>query len=322
MTIRTSTMMTLRSAYPRLPMNQFLQRQVSVVSGSAFGSGRPTSGVSRETIGSKRILSRGCISRDDATTLLSRSLVTQHNFALSSSFRCFSSSSSDDDKNKNNNLDVVDVDYVSPLGGLISRLKMVSITGCFLSVCVFPALVFLKHGDLPNAQQTTMGTIATLSATGSTAALQFVFGAYVLEMKTIGVVTKNDDNEETNASNETNEPNSRRMLEAKTRSVFGFWKNTHVFDPTKDVEPYQGHRPFANFSANGVPLYVHPDKLDSITRQLLLSSSSKSNTDTETTKETNNNNSNNNTEIRDHEGLATTTTKKKKTKKDDDDEFF
>ena len=216
---------------------------------------------------------------------------------------------------------VHDVDYVSPLGGLISRLKMVSITGCVLSVCVFPALVYLKQGDLPNAQQTTMGTIAALSATGSTAALHFVFGAYVLEMKTIHVETAPNENENEHDDEDDNDNGSedtgRRMLEAKTRSVFGFWKTTHVFDPTRDVEPYRGHRPFANFSASGVPLYVHPDKLDSVTAQLLLN-----NGEAEATKETNRNSTA--IERRDHEGLAMPTKKKKKKQDndDDDDEFF
>eukprot|EP00536_Pseudo-nitzschia_multiseries_P011673 jgi/Psemu1/260039/estExt_Genewise1Plus.C_4100009 len=183
--------------------------------------------------------------------------------------RYFSSSRVISDKGKNTDLDndsAVVVDYTSPLGDLISRLKMVSITGCFLSVCVLPALVFLKNGDLPSARQVTLGTFATLGASGSTVALHFVFGAYVLEMKSIA---GNDDSDGDDNDNDQN----RHLLEATTRSVFGFWKNTHVFDPRTDVTPYVGARPFANFCANEIPLYVHPERLDATTRQLLLHSS-------------------------------------------------
>ncbi len=188
----------------------------------------------------------------------------------------------------------MDVDYTSPLGEMISRLKKVSITGAFLSVCVMPALVFLKNGDLPNAQQATMGGIATLGATGSTVALHFVFGAYVLEMKTI---------QDPNVS-------GKKVLHATTRSVLGFKVDEHVFDPTRDVQPYEGNRPFANFSVHGQPLYVHPEKIDPALHRLLLGK-----------PPTNNSNNNNDTsEPRDSEGLPNK--KKKKKDDDDDDEFF
>ena len=150
-----------------------------------------------------------------------------------------------------------------------------------------PALVFLKNGDLPNAQQATMGGIATLGATGSTAALHFVFGAYILDMRTISV-------------------DGTKMLQATTRSVLGFKVDQHVFDPTKDVEPYEGNRPFANFTVHGQPLYVHPEKIDPVLHQLLLGKPQGT--------ETNNNEE----EQRDSEGLP----KSKKKKDDDDDELF
>ena len=169
------------------------------------------------------------------------------------------------------------VRYDGPLKDLISRLKMVSITGCVLSVCVLPALVFLKHGDLPNARQATLGTVATLGAVGSTAALQFVFGSYVLELQSVYLpttITSNDENSNADpkASNINNNDTNRLIFEATTRSVFGFWTTTHRFDPLngQDVQPYtHGVRPFANFTAKGIPLYVHPNLLDPTTRILL-----------------------------------------------------
>mmetsp|Transcript_11485 Transcript_11485/g.26970 ORF Transcript_11485/g.26970 Transcript_11485/m.26970 type:complete len:340 (+) Transcript_11485:56-1075(+) len=216
--------------------------------------------------------------------------------------RHFSSSkaTSGEDNSIDPDNNLVVVDYTSPLGALISRLKMVSITGCFLSVCVLPALVFLKNGDLPSARQVTLGTFATIGATGSTVALHFVFGAYVLEMKS---VTGGDDNDSENQN--------RYLLEATTRSILGFWKNTHVFDPRKDVTPYVGLRPFANFCANHVPLYVHPERLDAMTRQLLLHSSDRNMDVTITDK--------NEGLSREHRVVNEGTIKKKK---DEDDDFF
>ena len=205
-----------------------------------------------------------------------------HPFSIAS----FSTNSNDDEKK---NVFDVEVDYSSPLGDLISRLKMVSITGCVLSLVVMPALVFLKNGELPNVQQATMGTIATIGATGSTAALHFVFGAYVLDMKSI---YSNDDDDD-----------DKILLEATTRSVLGFKKNTHVFDHLTDITKYEGNRPFANFCANDTPLFVHPDKLDPTTRQWLLPHLAKKPT---AVRE------------KDVEGLQ----KKKKDKDDNDDELF
>jgi hypothetical protein len=228
----------------------------------------------------------------------------------------------EDDKNKDN----IDVNYIGPLGDLISRLKMVSITGCVLSICVIPGLVFLKHGDLPSARQATLGSIATFGALGSTGALHFVFGSYVLNLKSVIVVPINrddDENEkddqeeekETSDDSNSNSNDSLLLFEATTRSVFGFWKNTYIFDPIRDVTSYKGSRPFANFcidindGTKSIPLYVHPDKLDSITRQLLLHNNTSSSIDSKETKDENGVN----------EGTMTTAKKKKN---DDNDEFF
>ena len=131
-----------------------------------------------------------------------------------------------------------------------------------------------------------MGTIATIGATGSTGALHFVFGSYVLHMKSISASDK-------------------VMLQATTRSVLGFKVNTHVFDPTTDISKYEGNRPFANFCANGEPLFVHPEKLDPQTRDWLLPHLA-----AKTATEPLSND-------KDSEGLVQT-----KKKNDDDDELF
>ncbi|OEU20340.1 hypothetical protein FRACYDRAFT_236414 [Fragilariopsis cylindrus CCMP1102] len=246
-----------------------------------------------------------------------------------SSSRTYATTSTND-VNDVNDIDTNVVNYSGPLGDLISRLKMVSITGCLLSICVIPGLVFLKHGgDLPSARQATLGTIATVGAVGSTTALQFVFGSYVLTLKSIIVpitttpFTTTDDNEDIDAddneesSDQDNDESSESLLlvEATTRSVFGFWKNTYIFDPVRDVTTYKGARPFANFSItqnNGstIPLYVHPDKLDQKTRQLLLHTTTSRSTD-----------SNETTTLSGSSGVVNEGIMTKK-KKNDDDEFF
>ena len=174
--------------------------------------------------------------------------------------------------------------YQSPMGGLITRLKIVSITSCVMSVIGLPLLIAIKNGDFPTAKQLGLGGVAFLGATGSTVALHFVFGPYILNLERIPVRkchAKNNieedkkeeesttvpENDVSNAKSTTTTTTS--MLKATTRSVFG-WKNEVVFDPAVDVIPYVGARPFANFVAKGVTLYVHPDLLDDKLRQQLL----------------------------------------------------
>ena len=153
------------------------------------------------------------------------------------------------------------------MGGLISRLKIVSITSCGLSLVGLPLFVFLKNGDVPNASQVGMGGIALFAATGSTLALHFVFGPYALTIEEIvkSDTTNKDDMDDTDDDHH----NKETLLKATTRSVFG-WKNEIVFDPSTDVMPYTGSRPFANFLAKDTALYAHPELLDETMRQKLL----------------------------------------------------
>ena len=71
------------------------------------------------------------------------------------------------------------------MGGLITRLKIVSITSCALSLVGLPLLIFLKNGDLPTSKQLGVGGIALFGATGSTLSLHFVFGPYALSMEEV-----------------------------------------------------------------------------------------------------------------------------------------
>jgi len=138
--------------------------------------------------------------------------------------------------------------YTAPMGDLISRLKIISISSCVMSVVGLPALlVFKQGGDLPNLQQVGLGGLAFLGATTSTVALHFVFGPYVLSME---------------------EPQEDSFL-ATTRSIWGL-QQEHSFQANQ-IQAYAGGlRPFCNFLANGVPLYVHPELLDDDTRRRLL----------------------------------------------------
>jgi hypothetical protein len=179
--------------------------------------------------------------------------------------------------------------YQSPMGGLITRLKVVSITSCLISVVGLPLFIAIKNGDWPTAQQLGLGSVAFMGATGSTVGLHFVFGPYILDMEKIPVRQCNfkkeqvavveevgDDveegikeEEESSSKSDEKAPPKDVMFKATTRSVFGM-RSEVVFNPATDIVPYEGFRPFANFVAKGVTLYVHPHLLDDDTRQQLL----------------------------------------------------
>jgi hypothetical protein len=195
------------------------------------------------------------------------------------------------------------------MGNLISRLKMVSITGCILSIIVLPTLVYMKNGDLPSMKQSALGGFALVGAIGSTSALHFVFGPYILDIHTI-VNVQHDDNDNKYKNDDVDDSQgdpsspdndgtsslssssmskamsmdtkslSPLLLQVTTRSVFG-WKDTYTFNPYTDITPYTGVRPFANFAIGGgtIPLYVHPEKLDDHIRELLIYSTTTNNTD-------------------------------------------
>lgn len=171
--------------------------------------------------------------------------------------------------------------YQSPMGGLITRLKIVSITSCLISVVGLPLFIAIKNGDWPTAQQLGLGSVAFMGATGSTVGLHFVFGPYILDMEKIPVEKCHSEEgegeevaveegikKESYKSDDTTSPKDF-MLKATTRSVFGL-RSELVFNPATDITPYEGFRPFANFCAKGVTLYAHPNLLDDDLRQLLL----------------------------------------------------
>lgn len=160
--------------------------------------------------------------------------------------------------------------YKAPMGDLITRLKRISITSCMISVIGLPVLIYLKNGTWPDAKQLGMGGFAFVSATGSTLALHFVFGPYILELYEMP---------------QQKESSSECLYKATTRSIFGL-RSEILFDPLVDVTRYNGARPFANFVAKGNHvLYCHPERLDEGTRRKLLSPESSSETQTKTKQE-------------------------------------
>ena len=245
---------------------------------------------------------RSLVQSSSSVFVSSRALDLESSFLHSRYYYSTSNTTTNDesDNNKNNKNNKLFY-YEAPMGGLISRLKIVSITSCGLSLVGLPLFVFLKNGDLPNASQVGMGGIALFAATGSTLALHFVFGPYAL---TIEEIVMSD----TTNKDDMDDHDKETLLKATTRSVFG-WKNEIVFDPSTDVMPYTGSRPFANFLAKDTALYAHPELLDETMKQkLLFPPTTKSTTMEEEPSQASSKN----------EGLPPSSSKKIK----DDDDFF
>jgi hypothetical protein len=183
---------------------------------------------------------------------------------------------------KSDNGDVIF--YKAPMADLITRLRLISITTCIMSVTVLPVLIAIKNYDIIAVvvadgttnttttttttttstvlQQLSMGLFAFFGASGSTLILDFVFGPYVMEMawiKNNSSVANNDtkrdkDQMDETATTTTNidiarvNPARSDLLQITTRSIFGR-KIIHLINPTLEgvLAPYKnGLRPFAN----------------------------------------------------------------------------
>jgi hypothetical protein len=64
--------------------------------------------------------------------------------------------------------------------------------------------------------------------------------------------------------------NEKFLIKAVWRN-FMLMKQETIFDPAVDVTEYKGIRPFCNFMAKDVPMYIHPEILldDALRTQLL-----------------------------------------------------
>lgn len=150
--------------------------------------------------------------------------------------------------------------YEGPFADLALRLKVISVTSAALGIVGIPLLITLNTGDIPPIGQLAVGGSAMLGAVGSTVAMSFVFSPYISKLERVPIrqchSSKTNDNEK-EAGKEVEEAAQEYLLKATTRNIAAIKVET-VFDPKTDVEPYSGIRPFCNFLAKGMPLYVHP----------------------------------------------------------------
>lgn len=151
-------------------------------------------------------------------------------------------------KDENPNGDKPAILYEGPFAQLSLRLKRVSVTTAALGVVGMPLLMALHGGDVPATGQLAVGGTAIMAAAGSTVALSFCFSPYVHKLERV------DDTQ----------------IKATTANILGMRVET-TFDSSKDVGKAAGSRPFCNFTAKGLPMYVHPEMVydDELRLQLI-----------------------------------------------------
>lgn len=133
--------------------------------------------------------------------------------------------------------------YEGALAAPLLRLKLVSITTCALGLIGLPLTAFLYGASIPAIGQLAVGGTAIFATTGSTAALSYCLSPYVHTLERVVA---------------TDQGGSTDLIKATTRNIFA-WKVETIFNPQTDVAQYTGWRPFCNFIAKGVPMYVHPE---------------------------------------------------------------
>jgi hypothetical protein len=165
--------------------------------------------------------------------------------------------------------------YEGPFASLALRLKLVSVTSAGLALVGIPLLISMHTGDVPLAGQLAVGGSAMVGAVGSTVAMSFVFSPYVTTLERVPVrlchhAKRDDDDDLDSKQNVTEQAAQEWLLKATTRNMLAMKVET-VFDPQTDITSYVGIRPFANFTAKGVPMYVHPDLImdDELRTQLV-----------------------------------------------------
>ena len=197
--------------------------------------------------------------------------VSPSSFSISTSIRSFSYADESSESKKDDN-----VVYEGPFASLALRLKRISISSAVLSVVGVP-VVLTCGSNLPVSGQLAVGGTAMLAACGSTAALSFCFNPYIHKLEWIPVRQCHKDNDDDNDDDNDNgeeksderaagdtdtstdvDTNDKMLLKATTRNFFAMSVET-VFDPDTDVEhDPKNYRPFCNFAAKGMPLFLHP----------------------------------------------------------------
>ena len=169
--------------------------------------------------------------------------------------------------------------------------------------------------SIPLAGQLAVGGSAIIGAVGSTVAMSFVFSPYVHTLEKVPIrqchssSNNNNNNKEDKDTTTTNTTTSVRtdqhnttttttttaassqtttttfLLKATTRNILAIKVET-VFDPQTDIQMYSGIRPFCNFIAKNVPMYVHPDLiLDDTLRMQLVGTTTTTTTRTHETQQ-------------------------------------
>ena len=159
--------------------------------------------------------------------------------------------------------------YEGPFAQLSLRLKRVSITTAALGVVGMPLLMALHGGDVPATGQLAVGGTAIMAAAGSTVALSFCFSPYVHKLERVVVPSGQAENKE-GEENGIDYVEQKHLVKATTANILGMRVET-IFDPATDVGKALGSRPFCNFTAKGLPMYVHPEMVydDELRLQLI-----------------------------------------------------
>ena len=162
-----------------------------------------------------------------------------------------------DDDNKSNGDEPTSVFYEGPFGGVALKLKRVSLTTCIIGLIGMPGTILIKHGGdgIPIGGQLAIAGTAAAAAIGSTLLLSYFFNPYVHKMEYIDPGTGDTVSPAPSNVNDI----SCLHIRATTRTLLATQLET-VFDPSTIV-PAQNSRPFCNFTANGIPMYCHPQLL-------------------------------------------------------------
>ena len=158
--------------------------------------------------------------------------------------------------------------YEAPFCILTTRLKTVSIASAALGAFGIPILIHFYAGDVPAIGQYALGGTTLFAGCGSTFGVNFCFAPYVHTLERVPVRKcqgKVESKEEIDCR-----PGQHHLVKATWRNFLLIRKEI-IFDPRVDVSEYKGIRPFCNFMAKGIPLFIHAELLmdDELRKQLL-----------------------------------------------------
>ncbi|GKY90976.1 hypothetical protein MPSEU_000070400 [Mayamaea pseudoterrestris] len=189
--------------------------------------------------------------------------------------RTFGSNANDDGKPVEDESRISQLLYESPLGTVVTRLRTVSLATGVCGSLGLPLVISLKGGELPTTGLLATGIMFCMMSWGSTAAVHYIFHPYVYEIYKIPVrlcsskKPNEDDHLDAAVQSKTDIPTPADpttlkgpfLFKAVSKSLF-LGRTETVFDPSLDLAAYEGYRPMCNFTAKGVPLYVHPQMVN------------------------------------------------------------